>query len=227
MSGWVAGAVVVSAGVSAYSQKKAGEAQADAAAAGMATEERIADRNIEFQKEMAEQQREDFKPWRDVGKQSLDKIWAGVESGEFEVGKVDVTQDPGYKFRLEQGLKAREKSAASRGRLLSGAQQKGIEGYAQDFGSQEYANAYARESNEKARRYNMLSGLSQGGQSSAAGQAQATSQMAGTTGNILSNLGRSQNMGEQQIGAARAGAYEGQATAVNQGIQNWLTYKAQ
>ncbi|NOS39039.1 hypothetical protein, partial [Staphylococcus aureus] len=108
---------------------------------------------------------------------------------------------------------------------VSGAQQKGVTDYSQNVASQEYANAYARESNEKARKYNMLSGLSSGGQASAAGQAQATSQLGQQTSNILSNLGQSQAQSQYAQGQARAGAYQGMAQAGNQAAQNWLMYK--
>jgi hypothetical protein len=222
----IGAAIVGSAVVGAGASYMAGKSQEEAAEKGAASQERIADENVALQKELAATQREDFAPWRDIGKQSLDKIWAGVESGEFEVGEIDVTQDPGYQFRMDQNIDALDSSASSRGRLLSGAQQKGVTDYSQDVASQEYANAYARESNEKAKKFNILSGLSQGGQSSAAGQAQATSNLASTTGNILSNLGRSQNRSEVDQGKARAGAYQGAATSVNQAGQNWLTYKA-
>lgn len=57
---------------------------------------------------------------------------------------IDVTQDPSYQFRLNQGINALDKSASARGMLLSGAQQKAINNYAQDTASQEYANAYNR-----------------------------------------------------------------------------------
>jgi hypothetical protein len=221
----VAAAVVGSAVVGAYSANKASKAQSKSATKGMEAEERIAYENRELQRELAEQQREDFAPWRDIGEKALEQIWSGVKSGAFEVGDIDVTKDPGYQFRMEQGIEALDKSASARGRLLSGAQQKGVTDYAQNVASQEYANAYAREANEKARKFNILSGLSSGGQASAAGQAQATGQLAQSEGNILANLGRSQNVTQQQIGAARAGAYQGTAQSVNQAAQNWLLYK--
>lgn len=222
----VAAAVIGSAVVGAGSSYLSGKEQAKSAQKGTAAEERIAAENRELQRELVDQQREDFAPWRDVGQKALDQIWAGVESGEFQVGDIDVTKDPGYQFRMGQGVEALDKSAAARGRLLSGAQQKGVTDYAQNVASNEYANAYAREANKKAKQYNILSNLSTGGQSSAAGQAQATSNLAQTEGNILSNLGRSQNVSQQQQGAARAGAYQGAAQSVNQAAQNWLTYDA-
>jgi len=221
----VAAAVIGSAVVGAGSAYASGKSQSKAAQKGMEAEERIAAENRELQRELANQQREDFAPWREVGEQALNQMWSGVQSGAFEVGDIDVTKDPGYQFRMDQGVDALDKSAAARGRLLSGAQQKGVTDYAQNVASQEYANAYAREANEKARKFNMLSGLSSGGQSSAAGQAQATSNLAQTQGNILSNLGRTQNIGYQQQGQARAGAYQGMAQAGNQAAQNWLMYK--
>ena len=220
----VATAIIGSAVVGGYSSYKSGKEQSKAAQRGMEAEERIAAENRELQRELADQQREDFAPWRDIGEQALNQMWTGVQSGEFEVGDIDVTKDPGYQFRMDQGIEALDKSAAARGRLLSGAQQKGVTDYGQNVASQEYANAYAREANKKARKFNMLSGLSSGGQSSAAGQAQATSNLAQTEGNILANLGRSTNIAEKNKGTARAGAYQGMAQATNQAAQNWLMY---
>jgi hypothetical protein len=225
MSG-VATAIVGSAVIGAYASDQAADASVKGAKAGAAAEERIADKNLAFQREMADLQREDFQPWREAGQSALDKIQQGIADGSFEVGKVDVTQDPGYKFRMEQGVDALDASAAARGRLLSGAQQKALTQYGQDMGSQEYANAYAREANKVANRYNILSSLSSGGQASAAGQAQTTGQLAQSSGNIMSNLGRAQNVAQQNIGSARAGAYTDTAQSINQAAQNWLTYDA-
>lgn len=221
----VAAAVVGSAVVGAYSANKVSKAQTKSAKAGMAAEERMSERNLEFQREMAEQQREDFAPWRDVGQKALDSIWSGVQSGAFEVGNINLEDDPGYRVRMKEGVEAIDASAAARGRLLSGAQQKALTQFGQEQGSQEYANAYAREANKKARQYNILSNLSQGGQSSAAGQAQTTGQLAQTGGNIMAQTGRAQNVMNQNIGAVRASGYQDQAQVVNQAAQNWLTYK--
>lgn len=221
----VAAAIIGTGLISAYSINRASSTQADALREGMSAEERIADRNLEFQREMADQQRADFAPWRDVGKLALDQIWAGVQSGAFEVGNINLEDDPGYRVRMAEGVKALDASASRRGRVMSGAQNKAILRYGQEQGSKEYAAAYARKSNEIGRRFNILSGLSQGGQASAAGQAQASSQLAITSGNILSNLGRAKNVTSQNIGNVRAGAYRDYAQITNQAAQNWLTYR--
>lgn len=221
----VAAAIIGSAVVSAYSTRQASKAQQRGVEKGLSAEERIAERNLEFQREMAEQQREDFAPWRDVGEQALNRIWEGVQTGAFEVGQINLEDDPGYQVRMQEGIRALDASASARGRLLSGAQQRAVTRYGQEQGSQEYANAYARALSEKNRQFNILSGLSQTGQASAAGQAAATSQLQETGGNIMANLGQSQRVGQQNIGAIRGGAYQDYGQIVNQAAQNWLTYR--
>lgn len=55
-----------------------------------------------------------------------------------------VLSDPGYKFRLSQGQKALETSAAARGTLNTGGTLKGIVDYGQALASQEYGNVFNR-----------------------------------------------------------------------------------
>lgn len=62
----------------------------------------------------------------------------------FDPSKVDVTQDPGYQFRLAQGEKALQNSAAANGTLMSGGFAKALTDYAQGDASQEYQNAFNR-----------------------------------------------------------------------------------
>jgi hypothetical protein len=59
-------------------------------------------------------------------------------------GAADFQADPGYAFRLSEGMKALDRTAASRGGLLSGATLKGAQRYGSDLASQEYGNAYNR-----------------------------------------------------------------------------------
>ena len=221
----VAAAVIGSAVVGGYSANKASKAQDKSAKTGMAAEERMSEKNLEFQREMADEQRADFQPWRDAGQRALASIEQGIESGAFEVGKINLEDDPGYRVRMQEGIDALDASASARGRLLSGAQDKAITRFGQEQGSKEYANAYARELQKKQQKYNILSNISQGGQASAAGQAQASGQLASSGGNIMANTGRSQNIMNQNVGNARASGYQDQAQVVNQAAQNWLSYK--
>jgi hypothetical protein len=57
--------------------------------------------------------------------------------------------DPGYQFRLQQGLGALEGSAAARGGLFSGQTGKDLTDYAQGMASQEYQNAFNRDLAQK------------------------------------------------------------------------------
>ena len=58
--------------------------------------------------------------------------------------------DPGYQFRVDQGRKALEQSAAGRGTLRTGGTLKDILGYGQNMASQEYGNVFNRAMNAYA-----------------------------------------------------------------------------
>lgn len=54
------------------------------------------------------------------------------------------TSDPGYQFRVKEGQRAIENSAAARGALRTGATLKGLSDYNQNAASQEYGNVFNR-----------------------------------------------------------------------------------
>lgn len=218
-------ATVIGAGVSLFSASKSASAQEDASKRSAQVQREISDENVRMQTDLAAERREDFQPWKEAGEEALSQLQAGIDSGEFLPSAPDVRKDTGYGFRIHEGLQALDRSAASRGRLQSGAHMKAVTRFGQDLASQEYENAYSREANKKARQYNILAGLSTGGQSSAAGQAQATGQLAQTSGNILQNLGAGQSQAYLQQGQAQAQGYQDTARTVNQAAQNWLMYK--
>jgi hypothetical protein len=60
----------------------------------------------------------------------------------------DITRDPAYQRRLEQGQRALETSAAARGTLRTGATLRGLAEYGQNLASEEYQNAYQRQRGE-------------------------------------------------------------------------------
>ena len=70
--------------------------------------------------------------------------YGGEQPAAFKFDPSQVQIDPGYQFRLSEGLKALERSAAARGGLLSGATGKALTRYGQEMGSQEFQNAYGR-----------------------------------------------------------------------------------
>jgi hypothetical protein len=76
-----------------------------------------------------------------------------------DFGMQDFQQDPGYEFRLTEGQKAIERSAAARGGLQSGSALKAAARFGQEMGSQEYANAFSRYQTNRINQLNPLIGL--------------------------------------------------------------------
>ena len=70
----------------------------------------------------------------------------GPNTPEFVLptGQQALEQDPGYQFRIQQGLGALEQSAAARGLLRTGGSLKDVQEFGQRAASQEYQNAVDR-----------------------------------------------------------------------------------
>jgi len=133
-------------------------------------------------------------------------------------GAQDFQVDPGYQFRLSEGAKALERSAAARGMSASGAQLKALTQYNQGFASNEYGNAYNRYNNDQTTLYNRLAGISGTGQQSANALNQAGSNYAANFGN--NTMGAANAYGASQM--AGANAWSG---ALNNMANNWMQYK--
>lgn len=170
-------------------------------------QQNAANRANDTQLQMFNQLRDDQAPWRDAGVRAL----AGLEDRDFQrdFTLADFQQDPGYQFRMQEGQKALERSAAARGSLNSGATLKALTRYGQDFASNEYQNAYNRFNADRDRRFNRLASLSGLGQT-------ATSQV-GQAGQNYAN-----QFGANVTGAANAQAAQSmaQANQRNQTINN-------
>jgi hypothetical protein len=90
----------------------------------------------------------------------------------------DYQADPGYAFRLKEGLKALDAQAAMRGGLISGAALKAAGRYGQDYASNEYSNAFNRYQTNRANQLQPLQSLMGVGQTAT----NATSNAAGAYG---------------------------------------------
>ena len=115
--------------------------------------------------------------------------------------------DPGYQFRMSEGVKALERSAAARGLLSSGTTLKGITQYGQNLASSEYENAFSRYLTQREAAmdpYRYLTGI---GQAAAAGQAANV----GTTGAALADIAA-------QRGNVQAAQYMGTAGAIGNAL---------
>lgn len=76
----------------------------------------------------------------------------------------DYVEDPGYKFRLEQGEKGLDRAASKRGNFFSGAALKAADSYNSNMASQEYGNARNRFVDDQNSLYNRLAGIQNSGQ---------------------------------------------------------------
>jgi hypothetical protein len=211
MSGWVAGATVVSSLVGARTAKKAGETQAAAA-----------DRAAELQREMFEQTRADQAPYREAGYNALATLQrtAGNVPGAFKFGAGDYQADPGYAFRLAEGQKALDRQAAARGGLISGGALRAAQRFGQEMGSQEFGNAYNRALtgyNTDVARENQLYNR----QAALAGIGQTATNLVGQAGqNYATGAGNLMTGGA----AAQAAGQVGMANALTGGMGTYLNY---
>jgi hypothetical protein len=104
-------------------------------------------------------------PFYEAGQTALNKLIPLSDYQKF--GMSQFQADPGYAFRLSEGQKALERSAAARGGLMGGATGKALLRYGQEAGSQEYQNAFNRYQAERAAQLNPLQSLAGIGQTSA------------------------------------------------------------
>ena len=176
------------------SAKKAADVQAQATQSAQDAQERMFERQVELQE-----------PFRQAGIGALNKLIPLSDYTKF--GMDQFTQDPGYGFRLSEGMKALDRTAAARGGLLSGATLKGAQRYGQDLASQEYQNAFNRYQIERNAQLNPLQSLAGVGQTAA-----------GTLTNAYGAYGAQMGQNLQDIGSARASGYLGQSNALNQAL---------
>jgi hypothetical protein len=119
----------------------------------------------------------------------------------------DFRADPGYNFRMKEGLKSLDATAAARGGLISGNALRGAQEFGQDLASQEYTNAYNR---YRTNRADVLTPLQ-----SILGQGQTTASELGSAGqNYAKNAGSTM----MAAGNARASGYTNSADSWNRAI---------
>lgn len=100
---------------------------------------------------------------------------------------------PGYQFALDQGTQALDRSAASRGLLLSGGQLKDVTNYGQGMADQLFGTYYNQLSGIAGLGENAAAGAGNAGATAAAGAAK--SQLAGGTAAASGIAGAANNIG--------------------------------
>lgn len=186
------GSAAIGAAGSAYSAKKAGDAQAGAAGQQLA-----------LQREMFGEQKAMFAPYLEAGGNALDAYKYEMGLGAAPGGYEGFTGTPGYDFRLKEGINAVNAGVGARHGLNSGSAMKALTRYGQNYASSEYGN-----------HMNRLSGLANMGQNSAAMTGQAAQNNAMMGSNALANMGNAQAASAIGVGNAITGG-------INNGLGAW------
>ncbi len=203
----IIGSALIGGGMSARASRKASRAQ-----------QQSADQATQLQREMFERQVQLNEPFREAGITSQNELMrllglggdpnsAGYGSLGRNYTMADLEMDPGYGFRLSEGMKALDRTAAARGGMMSGAALKAAGRYGQDMASQEYLNAFNRAQALKSERLGVLGSLYGAGQTAAQQVSNAAGQYGVNAGNMM-----------MQSGQARASGYIGSANAITNAL---------
>lgn len=125
-----------------------------------------ADKASDTQLQMYQQTRSDLLPFQSTGASALSQLATlfglgpgGTGTPNAQAATSSLAQFPGYQFGLDQGVQALDRSAASRGLLLSGATLQDTQKFGQQYAMQQAWQPYV----------STLTGLSTLGENAAAG----------------------------------------------------------
>jgi hypothetical protein len=216
----ILGSAAVGAAASIFGGKKQSDASKDAAKAQLkATKATIAQQERALERQIGLQD-----PFRQTGVNALADY--GTASQYTPFGMDQFQADPGYQFRMAEGMKALERSAASRGILQSGGTLKDITRFGQDTASQEYQNAFQRYLAERQQKLQPLEYRIGLGQAAASGQAANIGSTAQNVGNLTTSMGNIRSagiMGQANAFTNTLGNISGLAT---QGAEAYGQYQA-
>jgi len=228
---------LIGAGISAVGSIASGVMGANAADKAAKTQANAAAEATALQREMFDRQVELQAPFRAGGLTAQNRLMTllgltptttdgasglNIDPNSPDYGKYardfnmsDYQADPGYAFRLKEGMKALDAQAAARGGLISGAALKAANRYGQDYASNEYANAFNRYQTNRSNQLQPLQSLMGVGQTAT----NATSNAAGTYGAAAGSnaLAAGNALASGAIGSANAwnNAFGGAAKAFN------------
>jgi len=207
VSGVIAGSAIIGAGASIFGGNKAADEQ-----------KKASKKAAKLQKQALAQQLALTKPYVEAGTNALAEYQKMAPYEDF--GMKQFEADPGYNFRMAEGMKALERSAAARGLLQSGGTLKGIQQYGQNIASDEYQNAFNRYLLEQTKmREERLAPLEYQiglGQAAASGQAANVGTTAGQTSALTLGLGEL----AAQRGNVQAAQYMGGAGAIGNALSS-------
>jgi hypothetical protein len=166
-------------------------------------------------------------PFTTAGTTSVNQLSAMTQPGgaatkEFAYQPFNYQADPGYAFRMKQGMDAMNATAAARGGLISGNALKAGQTFGQEMGSQEYGAAFNRylqnyanaQNTFQLNRNNLLDPLkflTNVGQAGASNQAANVGSFGAA--NAANTMGAANATAAGQIGSANA-----YSNAIGQGV---------
>jgi hypothetical protein len=213
------GGGIASSAIGAHAAGSAANAQVASADKAAQLQKQAADESLAFQKQQYQENVTRQAPWLTSGTAALSKL---SDMPSFQAPGNDFTTDPGYQFRVSEGNKAIERSAAARGSVANPATQKALDRFNQDTASQEYGNIYARRFGEYNNTLSQLQSRAGIGQTTATNLGTAGQNTANSVSNTLMNSANQQGQDAQNAGAARASGYVGGANAITGGIGSTL-----
>jgi hypothetical protein len=209
---WVTVAVVGGGATlaSGYMQSQAAKDAANTVAGGA----RYA---ADINKQMFDITNENLRPYREAGTTSLKDLIARMPELTRGYTAEDFAQgiDPGYQFRLAQGQKALENQVNRGGGLISGNALQGMQDYTQGQASQEFGNAFARNTATQTNIFNRLKSIADQGLGATGTTAQAGQ-------NAAESMGSAALVGAQAQGAGEVNAAKAYGNTL-QGIANYGT----
>lgn len=229
-----AGVDIVSGIRNANVVQEAARLQSDAARDAANIGSQTADRQMELAREIFAAQTALNEPFRQGGVNALNRMQdlLGISNNRRAPGygslarnftMADFQADPGYAFRMSEGLKALDRQAAARGGLISGGALKAAQGYGQDLASQEFMNAFNRYQTNRTNLLNPLQAIAGTGQTATTTLSQAGQNMGTNVSNAMGASGQAQMTGITDSAAARASGYLGAQEGWNRAITNALS----
>lgn len=199
---------------------------ADAAKQAAATQAAAADQASNNQMTQFQQTRDSLQPFINYGQSATGWLKDALPSLVNPFTPGDLTQTPGYKFTLDQGLKSTQNSYAAQGLANSGAALKGAANYAEGLAGTTYNQQLQNYLAQNQQRYSLLAGGANLGENAAAGVGALGQQATTNAGNFSTSGAASTAAGT--VGAANAvnAGISGVGNAVNSGIGNYALYQA-
>ena len=211
----VGGAILGSSIIGAVSSGSAADTQAQAQM-----------QSAQVQKDIYEEQKALQEPYRQAGLEGQNRLMAYLGLGDtsatgygqwaapsLTAQTFNQYQDPGYAFRMSEGLKALDQTAASRGGVLSGNALRAATLYGQGLASEEYQNAFNRYQTSRAAALSPLQQLQGIGQAAASNQAASAGQYGTGVASALTGAANAQAAGTM-----------GTANAISSGLGSYLNY---